>query len=162
MNEHEVAFDSYTRAVQSLILDFQFIEELLKIVIGGSYEAIRRSAPSIVRFRPNRSVLEKESLGRLIQRYEEVSDNDPLIQNLRQVVGDRNFCAHRSLVLTLEEQRDVRFLDAERRRLEAVRQNTRPCVMALQAEFEALARYLQEPPNTTVERDAPQEARPSP
>ena len=90
MNEHEVAFDSYTRAVQSLILDFQFIEELLKIVIGGSYEAIRRSAPSIVRFRPNRSVLEKESLGRLIQRYEEVSDNDPLIQNLRQVVGDRN------------------------------------------------------------------------
>ena len=95
MNEHEVAFDSYTRAVQSLILDFQFIEELLKIVIGGSYEAIRRSAPSIVRFRPNRSVLEKESLGRLIQRYEEVSDNDPLIQNLRQVVGDRNFCANR-------------------------------------------------------------------
>lgn len=161
MNEQELTFDKYMRVVQSLILDFQFIEELLKVVIGSSYEVIRRSTPEIVRFRPNRSIIEKESLGKLVQKYEEVSGNDDLIKNLRGVVADRNFCAHRSLVLTLEEQHDVQFLESECQRLETVKGRTTPCVIVLQAELEALARFLQEPPDTTVERDAPQAARPS-
>ena len=161
MNEHEHAFDKYMRSIQLLMLDFQFIEELLKIVIGCSYEALRRSAPPLVRFRPNRSVLEKEALGRLISKYEEVSGDDSLLQQLRAVVQDRNFCAHRSLVLTFEEQHDVQYLHAECQRLDAIREKTKPCVTALHAEFEKFVGYLQEPPNTTIERDAPQAARPS-
>jgi len=161
MNEHEHAFDKYMRSVQLLMLDFQFIEELLKIVIGCSYEALRRSAPPLVRFRPTRSMLEKEALGRLIQKYEEVSGNDALVQQLRAVVQDRNFCAHRSLVLTVEKQHDVEYLQTECRRLEVIREKTKPCVNALQAEFGKFANFLQEPPNTTIERDAPQAALPS-
>lgn len=102
MSDHEHAFDKYMHSIQLLMLDFQFIEELLKIVIGCSYEALRRSAPPLVCLRRTRSSVEKEALGRLIERYEEVSSNDALAKQLRAVVQDRNFCAHRSLVLTFE------------------------------------------------------------
>lgn len=161
MNHHEQAFDKYMRSVQLLMLDFQFIEELLKIVIGCSYEALRRSAPSLVRFRPTRRDLEKKPLGRLIDKYEDVSHNDTLVKQLREVVQDRNFCAHQSLVLHFEKQQDVQFLQSECLRLEAIRRNTKPCVDALAAEWERFAGFLQEPPNTTIERDAPPAARPS-
>ena len=161
MNEHEQAFEKYMRSVQLLMLDFQFIEELLKIVIGCSYEALRRSAPFLVRFRPTRGDLEKNPLGRLIDKYGDVSRNDTLVKQLRAVVQDRNFCAHQSLVLHFEKQQDVLYLQNECLRLEAIRQKTKPCVEALHAEFEKFVSFLQEPPNTTIERDAPQAARPS-
>lgn len=160
MNNHEQAFAKYMQCVQLLMLDFQFIEELLKIVIGCSYEALRRSAPSLVRFRPTRRDLEKDPLGRLIDKYEDVSRNDTLIKQLRILVQDRNFCAHQSLVLHYEKQQDVQYLEGECLRLEAIRKKTKPCVEALHAEFEQFVSFLREPPNTTIERDAP-EARPS-
>lgn len=160
MNNHEQAFAKYMQCVQLLMLDFQFIEELLKIVIGCSYEALRRSAPSLVRFRPTRRDLEKDPLGRLIDKYEDVSRNDTLIKQLRILVQDRNFCAHQSLVLHYEKQQDVQYLEGECLRLEAIRKKTKPCVKALHAEFEQFVSFLREPPNTTIERDAP-EARPS-
>jgi hypothetical protein len=158
MSDHENAFETYTRSVQLLMLDFQFIEELLKIVIGCSYEALRRSAPPLVRFRPTRFSVERESLGRLISRFEEVSGNDALIKELRAVVQDRNFCAHRSLVLSLEKQHDVTYLGAERERLVALRKKTEPCVMALTEEFGRFADFLKEGSNIMIEKDAPVEA----
>jgi|GEM_PF-5257206 len=161
MNDHERAFAKYMQSVQLLMLDFQFIEELLKIIIGCCYEALRRSAPSLVHFRPTRSDLEKKSLGRLIDKYEEVSRNDSLVRQLRVVVQDRNFCAHQSLVLRFEKQQDVKYLENECVRLEAIRAKSKPCVESLYSELEQLASFLREPPNTTIERDAPQAARPS-
>ena len=108
--EREIAFDRYMLNVRALLLDFQYIEESLKILIAGSYEAIRRSAPAMIYFRPSRSSLEKDSLGKLIQKYESISRNDPLIRALRTVLADRNFCAHRSYLLSIEEQEDIKFL----------------------------------------------------
>jgi hypothetical protein len=159
---NELAFENYKRVVNLLLLDFQFIEELLKIVTSAAYEAIRRTAPPHIQFRPNRRNLEKESLGKLIQKYEEISGNEVLIQKLRDIASDRNFCAHRAFLLTLEEQQNASFLAGETRRLETLRQRSQDCVMTLQGEFEQFSQALHEAPNITVERDAPEAARPSP
>lgn len=148
------AFEDYKRIVFLLLLDFQFIEELLKIVIGCSYELIRRSIPSCICFKIDRSSLEKHSLGKLIQRYTEISLNSDLIARLNRIASDRNFCAHRSFVLNLEEQ-EAAFLEDEMRRLEAIRVQSRACVMELQREFVQFSSLLQEAPIITVERDAP-------
>lgn len=148
-------FESYKNAVYLVSLDFQWIEELLKIVIGASYEVIRRSVPPSIKFRPNRKMLEKESLGRLVSKYEEVSANNKLISELRSIASDRNFCAHQSFVLSLEEQGNPSYLERETRRLEKVRERSRACVTALLNEFQYFAETLHETPTITIERDAP-------
>ena len=154
--------ENYRDVVFLLNLDFQWIEELLKIVISSSYEAIRRSAPAKIKFRLTRKALEKDSLGKLISRYEQVSGNDELIKKLRNIANERNFCAHQSFILSLEEQKDAEFLRKETARLHKVRERSRTCVMALQGELNEFVALLDETPNEMVERDAPQSARPLP
>jgi len=156
------AFDKYRSVVYLLNLDFQWIEELLKIVVSSSYEAIRRTAPPKVKFRLTRKILEKDSLGKLIARYEQVSGNDEFIKELRDIAKDRNFCAHQSFILSLDEQNNTGFLGKEAERLSAIRERSHACVMNLQKELEELVALLHETPNKTVERDAPQSACPSP
>ncbi|MHB8844000.1 MAG: hypothetical protein ACYC7L_04565 [Nitrospirota bacterium] len=153
----EEFFDKYKNAVQLILLDFQWIEELLKITVSSSYEAIRRSAPPGIRFRPNRKNIEKDSLGRLVRKYEEVTANESLVAELHKIVNERNFCAHQSFVLSLEEQQDIGFLEKETTRLEAVRGRSRACVMALQEELRFILELLNETPIIAVERDAPDE-----
>ncbi len=148
-------FDNYKDTVHLVLLDFQWIEELLKIIVSSSYEAIRRSAPPGISFRPNRTFLEKYSLGRLVGKYEEVSTNESLVTELRSITNERNFCAHQSFVLSLEEQHSIGFFEKEIKRLEAVRVRSRACVMALQKELQFIVKLLNETPDITIERDAP-------
>lgn len=155
-------FHKYRDTVYLLNLDFQWTEELLKLMIGSSYEAIRRSAPRKIRFSLTRKHVEKESLGKLIDRYAQVSRNDELIVVLRGIAKERNYCAHKSFVLSLEEQADSEFLRSETERLSVVRQRSRKCVSTLREELAELVALLNETPNNTVERDAPKIARRSP
>jgi hypothetical protein len=152
---NEIAFEKYKQVVYLLLLDFQFVEELLKIVTASSYEIIRRSVPAYIRFRPSRRDLEKESLGKLIRKYEEVSGNDSLARKLQALVSERNFCAHRSFVLTFEEQQDLAFLELEAVRLATLRERSRECVLELQEEWRRLAKELHESDRMTAEREAP-------
>lgn len=150
-----VAFEKYKQVVYLLLLDFQFVEELLKIVTASSYEIIRRSIPAHIQFRPSRRDLEKESLGKLIRKYEEVSGNASLASKLKALVGERNFCAHRAFVLTFEEQQDLTFLEHESVRLAMLRERSRECVIGLQEEWRMLAKDLHESDRMTAEREAP-------
>ena len=147
------SFDDYRNCLNLLLLDFQWIEELLKINIASSYESIRRSKPARVSFKLNRNSLEKDSLGKLIQKYAEVSPNDSLVAQIRTVVKDRNYCAHQSYILTIEEQEEGSFLQSEIIRMLSLRERTRLCVITLQQEFLLFTKALQETAIETAGRE---------
>jgi len=144
----------YRDAINALLLDFQWIEELLRIIIGCSYEILRRSAPPEVTFKPKKGELQSKSLGRLLEKYAEVSRNGSLHNDIKELVHERNFCAHNAFVLTVEEQ-TAESLEPEISRLEAVRTKSQKCVYALQGEFKALASALHESPVQAANREAP-------
>jgi len=87
---------AYVLTVQNALFAFQMIEEALKIYIGGSYEIIKRTAPSPVAFNFDSSAINNAPLGKLIKMFSGVSANNKLIGDLRKIEEWRNFCAHRA------------------------------------------------------------------
>jgi hypothetical protein len=138
------AFRRYQQSVSLLILDFQWIEELLKVVISASYESIRLSNPVGVSLKLNRASLEKDSLGKLIQKYSELSVNCQLIIELRDIAQERNNAIHQSFVLSLEESVDVDFFDSKALQMNQLKIKTRKCLASLKAELEAFAKSFDE------------------
>ncbi|WP_216907977.1 hypothetical protein [Synechococcus sp. CCY 0621] len=150
------AFQRYKEVVGQISVDFQWIEELLKIVISSGYEAIRRTAPAKIKFKRTRSNLEKDSLGKLITKYEELYVNDVLIKELRSLASERNYCAHQSFILTLEEQTSEELLARMSIRFEAVRARSRACVKTLMTETRDFATLLEEPIEAVTNRHSPE------
>jgi hypothetical protein len=142
----------YRDSVNALLFDYQWIEELLRIVLSAYYEAIRRAKPEGVRFGLNRASLEKDALGTLVKKYSHLSPNEDLVANLKSLVGERNQCAHRSFVLSIEEQNDIQFLEGEVARMVALKVRTKSCVELLHTEFAQFAARFQEPLQATAER----------
>jgi len=144
----------YQETINGLLLDFQWIELSLRMIVGCSYELLRRSAPSLITFNPKQGALERDALGRLLERYSEVSHNVALVAEMKQLVKDRNYCAHQAFVLSLEEQ-DSKYLDPEIVRLTEIRARSRKCVYALLEEFKAIAAALHESPSQAAKHEAP-------
>lgn len=149
---HET-FRQYESAVNRLLLDFQRIEMTLRIVVGASYEVLSRAAPAPVCFQPSRAKLARDALGRLIERYSEVSANTVAVEKLKSVLKHRNYCAHQSFILTVDEQRSAEFIQSEVSRMSELREETRSLVLRLQDHLEVLARVLKESPGAVAARE---------
>ena len=154
MDQH---LKSYESAAHALLLDFQWIEQVLRVVIGASYGLLSKAAPTPVRFSPNKSYIDRDALGKLIERFGEVSANETLIQELRVLTKDRNHVAHRAFVLSLEEQFSADFLKKEIERMADTRFRTRRCIDELMKDMTALFEALDETPVSGAERLTPDE-----
>lgn len=93
-------------------------------------------------FHPPLKDLEKDALGRLISKFEQFSDDAELIGKLKQMQPFRNRCAHRGLLLTTEQQRDVEFLRTETKAIYAMQLIARDCLNKLLSEWQRLEDVL--------------------
>ena len=93
-------------------------------------------------FKPPFDALEKDALGRLIMRFDQVSDDDALVKDLKELQPFRNRCAHRGMLLSSEEQKDVGFLAKETEAIEAKRRLAIACLNRIFDEWERLERVL--------------------
>jgi hypothetical protein len=117
----------YFQLNQLLMMDFQFIEEALKMYVARVYDVIRIRTRGLVPFELGYESVAQEPLGRLLSRYAPLTENKALVARLKKLLAARNECAHRAYLLTYDEQHDHAFLSGEIARLERLRQETRDC-----------------------------------
>lgn len=126
-----LAFKAYSNALQMALVDFQYIEECLRLYIYVSYDFIRHKVSDTIPFKFDIPDLEKDALGKLIEKYSKFSNNDILISELRNLLPERNKIAHRGLLLSHKEQNDVAHLDEQTKRLTELHQRLRPHIQTL-------------------------------
>ena len=134
----ELAFDQYTLAFKMALTDFQFIEESLRLYISVAYDFIRHKLNGELPFHLDESDVQKDALGRLIDKYAKLSDNQKFVAELRGLTKDRNKIVHSGLIVSVEEQRDIEFLDAETQRLNELHTVLKPHIETLMNERAAL------------------------
>ena len=89
-------------AIQALA-DFQLLEEGIRTYLDIAYATIRGATKNVIRFRFDRKCFEKDSLGKLVDKFSRLNSNDALISKLRQAVSERNRIAHSGLLLSLND-----------------------------------------------------------
>jgi hypothetical protein len=132
------AYLTYSRALQLILLDFQFIEEALRMCLVQAYRVVSVRTAGFLSYKPPIAALEKDPLGRLISKFETFFDDKVLIADLKEIQPFRNQCAHRGLLLTVEEQRNISFLENETLALNVKREATHRCFKKLIAEAKRL------------------------
>lgn len=85
------------------LAQFQLLEESLRSYIVCAYATIRDSTAGVIEFKYDRKSLERDSLGKLIDKFSRLNSNVALIARLKRVVPERNRLAHEGLLLTLDD-----------------------------------------------------------
>ena len=138
IEDAELAFRQYSLAVQTVFVDFQFIEESLKMYLGLSFRLIRKQIDKEMPFNFSRAHVENMPLGKLINFFKMYSSNHSLTSRRAKLTKVRNQIAHKSFILSLKEQKDSTFLDNEREKLELLRIDTKACLNDLIEEIKKL------------------------
>lgn len=134
----ELAFRQYSNALQMALADFQYIEECLRLYISVAYDLIRHETSKHLPFKFDASDLDRDALGRLIDKYAKFSNNTILVSALREILPRRNEIAHRGLLLSSAQQHDIAFLDEQTQRLAEMHSILRPYIQTLLNERAAL------------------------
>lgn len=134
----DLAKQRYFNALQTALADFQFLEEGLRLYVFSAYELIRRAVHERLPFHFDYADVRNDALSKLISKYLKFSDNEELGAQLRKALRHRNEIAHRGLLLTIDEQRDVAHLDTQAQRLEGLHGQLKPLLQTLLNEMAAL------------------------
>ena len=95
----DVLQDEYSLHLQKVLSDFQYIEEALKFYISVAYRRIREKVSPELHFKYGDDDIEKDALGKLIEKFERVSDEPDLVRRLRDVQPKRNKYAHQGFLV---------------------------------------------------------------
>ena len=129
----------YSAALQAVLLDFQFIEEGLRRYIAGAYDLIRKRVDGEIAFKLSAKDLEKDSLGRLLVKFCQLSDNSALQATIAKLVPDRNICAHKGLLITHQLAEAPAGFEKLTATLWRLRERTTTCVRDVIAECEKVS-----------------------
>ena len=87
--QREIAYRQYIVALQAVLSDFQYIEEALRMYLRDAYELIRERTRNDLPFKLSEDDVQKDALGKLITRFEQVCSNEGLVRRLRALVPRR-------------------------------------------------------------------------
>jgi len=76
----------------------QLLEQELRLYIVAARAAIRRNLPVHIPYRTSEDDCFKKSLGQLIKKFKELSNDDELIGELNKFNDERNALAHQAIV----------------------------------------------------------------
>jgi hypothetical protein len=88
----------HAAALHSVVMEFQFLEEALRMYIDHAFDVIRARTAGLIPFNRDRRELEGLSLGRLIDEFAKHVDDGALVRELKALVPDRNYGAHRAFM----------------------------------------------------------------
>ena len=98
--------EEYLDKLPQLLLDYQFIEECLKMYIWRADVIIHLAAKAKIYYRGfDTKKLAKLPLGRLTEEFRKRTDRDDLLDLLKKIGDERNFFAHQGYLLTHEEHK---------------------------------------------------------
>jgi len=102
--------------------------------IGHVYNIIRVRADVDVAFKYSYRDTEKDALGKLIVKFDKLSNRDDLVKELKDLVSFRNKIAHEAFLHTVEQQEDIKYLDEQTDTFRALRERTKLVVAAINKE----------------------------
>jgi len=148
MTEQEnKTIEQYLQKLPDALLNFQFIEEFLKMYIAYCYEIITLRVSSHIPFKYRYKDLKKDALGKLVMKFKKINNNDKLIGKIEKIIKDRNYCAHEAYLLIHEQQNDPEYLSKEIAKLEKIVLEAKECLQEISAELkhvEAIKNSLKE------------------
>jgi len=106
-------YGSYVDLTHGALVDYQYLEEGLRMFLSLTYMEIRAHLPASIAFNFSYADTEKDSLGTLVSKFGKLTYDDDFVQDLRNLVQNRNIIAHRAYLLSPEEQGDSAFLSAQ-------------------------------------------------
>ena len=134
MNDKSKYFDDYVTLISAILVDFQFIEEGIRMYISNVFKYIVTELSGVIPFRYDDKDIEKDALGKLINKFEKFNDNNKLIAELNDLKKYRNDCAHRGFLLKDEQVYDDKYLKNRLKELEKVKKRTENCLSGLHKE----------------------------
>lgn len=88
--------DQYFDYVPKTLMTFQHLEEAVRQYLMRCEVMIATRMRGITNYKHLVEKIQKMSLGQLVDRFEMFSDNSSLISEIRVIIQDRNFLAHKS------------------------------------------------------------------
>lgn len=85
----------------------QLVELELKRYIATAHSAIRRNLPAHIAYRISDNDCARDALGQLIIKFEKLSNDDELIENLKKFNKKRNKLAHRAIASCINPDGDL-------------------------------------------------------
>lgn len=116
-------YKEYILEVAMVLYNFQLIEMALKEYLWTAIKKIKETTKGTIPFKYDKSFVNKDSLGALIEKFEKMNDNQKIITELRRLKPQRNEIAHQGLLLSVKDWNDcfqvaIRIADLQRIRTE--------------------------------------------
>lgn len=134
MNDKSEYFDDYVTLISAILVDFQFIEEGIRMYISRVFNYIETEISGVIPFRYDDKDIEKDSLGKLVNKFEKFNDNNDLIAGMKDLTKYRNDCAHRGFLLTNEQAYVEKYIKNRQEDMEKVKKRTADCLSGLHKE----------------------------
>jgi len=131
--------ENYFDDIPKAILSFQLIEEALRGYLARCEVFTKTRVVDFIDYKLDLGVIEKASLGTLIDMFEKRNSNRILIKLLRVVAPERNFFAHAAYTYIYEKgEVDEDKVREVLRRLEDAIKNSRECFLDIWTESVSL------------------------
>lgn len=134
MNDKSKYFDDYINLISATLVNFQFIEEGIRMYISGVFKYIETELSGVIPFHYNDTDIAKDSMGKLINKFEKFNNNNDLIAELKDLIKYRNDFAHRGFLLSYKQVYDEKYLKNRLEDLENVNNRTTNCLSRLHKE----------------------------
>jgi hypothetical protein len=134
MNDKSKYFDDYVNLISAILVNFQFIEEGIRVYISGVYKYIETEITGVIPFHYSDTDIAKDSMGKLINKFEKLNNNSNLIAELKDLIKYRNDCAHRGFLLSNKQAYDEKYLKNRVEDLENIQKRTTDCLSILHKE----------------------------
>lgn len=128
----------YWTKLQNALLNFQFMEESIRMYLASAYRIVSKKLDNQIQFGFTYKDVQNDSLGKLLIKFDKFNSNKPLIGKMRQLIKERNYCAHRAYVMTAEEQNDDKFLSDEIVKLKTIVSSSKECLNSLMEELKRI------------------------
>jgi len=128
----------YWAKLQNALLNFQFMEESIRMYLGSAYYIVLRKLDSQIPFEFTYKDVKNDSLGKLLIKFAKFNSNKQLTDRIRKLIKDRNHLVHRAYLMTAEELNDDKFLSDETVKLKRIVRSSKECLNSLMEELKSI------------------------
>ena len=136
--------DEFYLKVAHALSGCQLVEQELKLYITEALELVRECVGNKMPFKMKGEDYAKDSLGRLIDVFEKLSDNKGLVSDLRSFTEERNVLSHQAITDCLDLEGGLLYQRSQefKPRLDKIQSDAHRLVNALEEEGNAFRVHL--------------------
>jgi len=130
-----MSLDQYLDNLSRVLMNFQYIEEMLKFYIQDCDKIIQKSVKNSFHYSLQAKKIDKMPLGRLIDEFSRRTNRKDFVKALKKFNEIRNEVAHTGYLLTVGDQKDTDKLNVLSQRLAKIAKALKSCIKELMLEY---------------------------